>query len=323
MSIMNLDNITNIATGLDKELLDMTYSDKYYRDVIQPAKLGKGPMPSRMEMIGQSLRNFGPVKAMFIGAQPGKYGERAMPTKPAQKFLNTLGDVAKFGIKRVAPIFSFFGSTELGADDAITPEMRDEVDITDELDDYYEKGEMMPNVEDARRSLLERILEFAPLIGDKSLTGILTNALGGTKNKLTGFRDAVGARLGPAPYGTSQAAFNALTPSQQRSVGSIYGQGGIMQGYNPVSAFGRGPIGAIDTRIANIQNRRAPQTAASQQKIKDRLKETISDSEENQKEIDSEERPVCEDGSDEIIEALGDYASALLSQIEKWEKEDL
>ena len=269
MSIMNLDNITNIATGLDKELLDMTYSDKYYRDVIQPAKLGKGPMPSRMEMIGQSLRNFGPVKAMFIGAQPGKYGERAMPTKPAQKFLNTLGDVAKFGIKRVAPIFSFFGSTELGADDAITPEMRDEVDITDELDDYYEKGEMMPNVEDARRSLLERILEFAPLIGDKSLTGILTNALGGTKNKLTGFRDAVGARLGPAPYGTSQAAFNALTPSQQRSVGSIYGQGGIMQGYNPVSAFGRGPVGAIQNRINNILTRKAAQTAASKAKVKE------------------------------------------------------
>ena len=269
MSIMNLDNITNIATGLDKELLDMTYSDKYYRDVIQPAKLGKGPMPSRMEMIGQSLRNFGPVKAMFIGAQPGIYGERAMPTKPAQKFLNTLGDVAKFGIKRVAPIFSFFGSTELGADDAITPEMRDEVDITDELDDYYEKGEMMPNVEDARRSLLERILEFAPLIGDKSLTGILTNALGGTKNKLTGFRDAVGARLGPAPYGTSQAAFNALTPSQQRSVGSIYGQGGIMQGYNPVSAFGRGPVGAIQNRINNILTRKAAQTAASKAKVKE------------------------------------------------------
>ncbi len=35
MAIINLDNITNIATGLDKELLDMTYSDKYYRDVIQ------------------------------------------------------------------------------------------------------------------------------------------------------------------------------------------------------------------------------------------------------------------------------------------------
>ena len=108
-----------------------------------------------------------------------------------------------------------------------------------------------------RKNLLERILEFAPFIGEKSLTGILTNALGGAKNKLTGFRDAIGARLGPAPYGTSQAAFNALTPSQQRSVASIYGQGGIMQGYNPVSAFGRGPVGAIQNRIDNILARKA------------------------------------------------------------------
>ena len=39
-----------------------------------------------------------------------------------------------------------------------------------------------------------------------------------------------------------------------------------------VSFFGRGPVGAIDARIANIQNRRAPQTDASQQTIKDLLK---------------------------------------------------
>ena len=58
-----------------------------------------------------------------------------------------------------------------------------------------------------------------------------------------------------------------------------------------------------------------------QQKIKDYLKETIQDSEENQEEIDSGHRPECEDGSDEIIEALGDYASLLLSRIEKWEKD--
>ena len=55
-------------------------------------------------------------------------------------------------------------------------------------------------------------------------------------------------------------------------------------------------------------------------KIKDYLKETIQDYEENQEEIDSGHRPECEDGSDEIIEALGDYASALLSQIKEWEK---
>jgi hypothetical protein len=47
----NLDNITNVAKGLDKEMLDMTYSDKYYKDVIQPAKLGQAPIPGRMEMM--------------------------------------------------------------------------------------------------------------------------------------------------------------------------------------------------------------------------------------------------------------------------------
>ena len=128
----NLDNITNVAKGIDKEMLDMTYGDKYYRDVIQPAKLGKGPMPSRMQMIGQNLRNFGPVKAMFIGAQPGKYGERAMPTKAASQFLNTLGKGAKFVGTKVGPLsfMDLFASTPLGADDEVTDEMRQSIEVT-------------------------------------------------------------------------------------------------------------------------------------------------------------------------------------------------
>ena len=226
--IIGLDNITNIATGLDKELLDMTYPDKYYRDVIQPAKLGKGPMPSRMEMIGQSLKNFGPVKAMFIGAQPGKYGERAMPTKPAQKFLNTLGDIAKFGIKRAAPFISLFGSTELGADDVITPEMRDKVDITDELDEYYEKGEMMPNVEDARRSLLERILELGQGLG------------GGIVDAAKGAGSAI-SNLGIVGLLKNVDQFKNLSQADQRFI--LQQAGGNRPakdrfGYNIRSAFG-------------------------------------------------------------------------------------
>jgi len=140
--------------------------------------------------------------------------------------------------------------TPLGADSDIVP-TKPEDDLMN-YDEFYDMPE-----EKEKKNLLERILEFAPIIGDKSLTGILTNALGGAKNRLTDFRDAIGARLGPAPYGTSQDAFNALTPSQQRSVASIYGQGGIMQGYNPVSAFGRGPVGAIQNRIDNILARKA------------------------------------------------------------------
>ena len=50
----NLDNITNVAKGHDTEMLDMTYSDTYYKDVIQPDKLGQGPMPRRMQKMGQN-----------------------------------------------------------------------------------------------------------------------------------------------------------------------------------------------------------------------------------------------------------------------------
>ena len=114
MSIMKLDNITNVAKGLDKEMLDMTYGDKHYRDVIQPAKLGKAPIPSKAQMMYQNLKVGGPFKAMRIGIDPylpdfmggGKYAaERAMPTKPAQKFLN----LGKKGINIAATLGSGAG----------------------------------------------------------------------------------------------------------------------------------------------------------------------------------------------------------------------
>jgi len=100
--------------------------------------------------------------------------------------------------------------------------------------------------------------DYIPFIGERSLTRKLGQGVGNL------FRG-----IAPARYGTSQRVYNALSPQGRSAVGSIYGPGGIMQGYNPVSAFGRGAIGAIDNRISNIQNRRAPQTYASQQKIKD------------------------------------------------------
>jgi len=144
----------------------------------------------------------------------------------------------------------------------------------DDLMQYNEFYEMPP--EEERKNLLERILKFAPFIGEKSLTGILTDALGGARNRLTDFRDTIGKRLGPAPYGTSQAAFNAMTPLQQQAVGSIYGRGGIMQGYNPISAFGRGPAGAIQNRIDAILARKAAQTKASRERVR-QLQQALTD----------------------------------------------
>jgi hypothetical protein len=63
-----------------------------------------------------------------------------------------------------------------------------------------------------------------------------------------------GAFLGSkvTEMGPSGSFYEGLTDEQKAAVGEIYGQGGIMQGYNPVSMFGKGAAGAIDTRIGNI-----------------------------------------------------------------------
>ena len=63
-----------------------------------------------------------------------------------------------------------------------------------------------------------------------------------------------GAFLGSkfTEMGPSGSFYAGLTDDQQDAVDEIYGPGGIMQGYNPVSRFGRGAAGAIDKRIGNI-----------------------------------------------------------------------
>jgi hypothetical protein len=84
--------------------------------------------------------------------------------------------------------------------------------------------------------------------------------------------------LMPEAYGTSQKEFQNYQKSYdddlgfgkgsfQNMIDNIYGQGGIMQGYNPVSAFGSGPIGAIENRISSIMNRTAPMTDFARNQI--------------------------------------------------------
>ena len=102
------------------------------------------------------------------------------------------------------------------------------------------------------------LLQNAPVIGEK----------------IQGFKNAVA----PMPYGTSQKQYNEYQGIVDSSSGlgsfgdlisGIYGEGGVMQGYNPVSAFGRGPVGAIENRISSIMNRTAPQTPLSRNLILD------------------------------------------------------
>jgi hypothetical protein len=116
----------------------------------------------------------------------------------------------------------------------------------------------------------EQIQKYDPVLGTYNL---LKNApvIG---EKIQGFEKAIA----PMPYGTSQKQYNEYQGIVDSSSGlgsfgdlisGIYGEGGVMQGYNPVSAFGRGPIGAIENRISSIMNRTAPQTPLSRNLIWD------------------------------------------------------
>ena len=72
--------------NLTDEFLAMTYPDDYYKSVIEPAKLGKGPIPSKTEMLLKSQ----PFKAVTLPARealnPGSVGAfRAAGTPLASK----------------------------------------------------------------------------------------------------------------------------------------------------------------------------------------------------------------------------------------------
>jgi len=93
-----------INSGLTNEMLEMTYPDKYYKNVIEPAKLGKGPVPSKMEMMMKSQ----PFKAVSMPFRemmnPGTFGAfRSSGTPLASKALG-LGRFALGGPYGIAAL---------------------------------------------------------------------------------------------------------------------------------------------------------------------------------------------------------------------------
>ena len=172
------------------------------------------------------------------------------------------------------------GQPELGIGIKSAPAVQDiPVDFSefDDLDSDAEDEEIQNLIAQAqqeeRRSALDILRSFGKDVAGRA---ILSNILQGAGTVIGG--PAVGAVAGITGLvqggnifepSRSERAFNALTPQGRADVASIYGPGGIMEGYNPVSAFGRGPIGAIDARLDKLATRRAPQTDLSRQRARD------------------------------------------------------
>jgi hypothetical protein len=55
--------------------------------------------------------------------------------------------------------------------------------------------------------------------------------------------------LSNIPPSASQIEYDSYTEDQQNAIDEAYGPGGVMEGYNAVSAFGRGPRATVEARL--------------------------------------------------------------------------
>jgi hypothetical protein len=94
-----------MVKSITNEFLAMTYPDEYYKNVIEPAKTGKGPVPSKMQMLSKAQ----PFKAVSLPFQemmnPGKFGSFRSTATPAAARALGIGRMAlggPFGIAALA-----------------------------------------------------------------------------------------------------------------------------------------------------------------------------------------------------------------------------
>jgi len=81
----------------------------------------------------------------------------------------------------------------------------------------------------------------------------------------------------------SQRRFDAMTPGQQTYTSSLYNPGGLLEGYNQISALGEGALGTLSNRLDTVQNTLArqgtnPSSVLQQreQQIKDAIDRSIN-----------------------------------------------
>ena len=120
------------------------------------------------------------------------------------------------------------------------------------------------------KNQISGLKDFLPF-GPKSLTGMAARGIGSMLSDIA-----------PRSYGYSQRTYDAMTPSQQEFVDDLYDPGGLLQGYNKISAFGRGPLGTLSNRLSTIQNTLARQKVKSkalqqrERDISNAINETIN-----------------------------------------------
>jgi hypothetical protein len=333
-----------MVKSITNEFLEMTYPDQYYKDVIEPAKLGKGPVPSKTEMLMKSQ----PFKAVSMPFRemmnPGTFGAfRSSGTPLASKAVSLgrtalggpfgIGSLVGTGIGMGADAIARATNTpeeyeamkEKARSDYMGTGYFDDVNISQDapvqglnLNDYEQSitanepmsidrftGQVGPNKSNMNELAPLDMARFAGVsqLGRNDIDVEQVEELSGLqnfKNQISGLKDflpfgpksltGMAARglgsmfsdIAPRTYGYSQRTYDAMTPSQQDFVDDLYDPGGLLEGYNKISAFGRGPLGTLSNRLGTIQNTLAKQKVKSkalqqrEQQISNAINETIN-----------------------------------------------
>jgi hypothetical protein len=221
--------------GLAQKLANLNLSNTLSNLAFTPAY---GDIPTKEER--QGIESFNNLVSDTVMAEP----QKGFEDYPGDK---NLGSVQDFDLEGVQDIIS---------------------QMEEEKGNYIERPEDKFNME----GILQNLGGYA-----KNTAGryIGSQALGGAGAMLFGpIGGLVGGIIGALKGGDlfnqntySQQMYNNLTPAGKAYASSLYGPGGVLQGYNQFSGFGRGTLGTIANNLAKNPNmsparRNAYRTAA-------------------------------------------------------------
>jgi hypothetical protein len=207
--------------NLSKTLADSNLSKTLSNSIFTPAY---GDIPTKEER--QGIESFNNLVSDTVMAEPNQFQD--------YPGVENLGGVQNFDLEGVRDIIS---------------------QMEEEKGNYIERPEDGFNMD----GILQSLGGFA-----KNTAGryIGSQALGGAGGMLFGpIGGLVGGIIGALKGGNlfnqntySQQMYNNLTSQGQGYVDRLYGPGGVLQGYNQFSAFGKGALGTIANNLSKYPN---------------------------------------------------------------------
>jgi len=242
-----LGGIVNLGASIPYNIYQSIKTDQPFSDVFGDV----------YRNVKGGLGLFSPeLKTAYNDIMAGKTPQNV--TQLANKnFIDTIGDMVFTTANADAiPTEIEKQSVERGVQDFDLEGVRNIISqMEEEKSNYIERPENRFNMDGILQNLGNYAKDAAGrYIGSQALSGagaMLLGPIGGLVGGIAGLLGG-GDLFNQNSY--SQQMYNNLTPEGKTYASSLYGPGGILQGYNQISAFGRGTLGTIGNILANNPN---------------------------------------------------------------------